>query len=499
MRRLAVAVSVALASLLALAAPAAAHGGPGGDDPGGTNYRTRILDVSPDIDGLEIRVIEAGARLELVNDTGGEVTVGGYEGEPYLRIDDDGVFENLRSPATYLNRSRQASSEIPPEADAEDAPDWQRIDTGRVARWHDHRAHWMGGDPPAVADDPGTEHVVIPSWVVPLDIGEETVEVAGALVWVPGSSPWPHYLLALLLASGFTLAGLSSRWRWAVTAGMVVLMVAAGLDAIGVWAETSESTVAKLGGLGAPLTTTAIAIVSVTQLRRAPREALLFAAASATSFGLIFGISNLDWLSRSQLPTALPSNLARLTVTVSLGAAVGVLGLTAVRFPRLEHAPRRSRTTPSPHPVGLTEDARRHRRIFLLLLCAAAAVGLTIAALSFEPEDKAPPGAARAAHAAVCDSLAAARSGDAAAARMVFVDRAHEGLHQLAADTADQDRAAAAELLEAKQEVESALTGPPRRLAIALDLLAPSVRRAMSVTDADTVPPSACAEEAEAP
>lgn len=499
MRRLAVAVSVALASLLALAAPAAAHGGPGGDDPGGTNYRTRILDVSPQIDGLEIRVIEAGARLELVNDTGREVIVRGYEGEPYLRIDDDGVFENLRSPATYLNRSRQASSEIPPEADAEDAPDWQRIDTGRVARWHDHRAHWMGGDPPAVADDPGTEHVVIPSWVVPLDIGEETVEVAGDLVWVPGSSPWPHYLLALLLASGFTLAGLSSRWRWAVTAGMVVLMVAAGLDAIGVWAETSESTVAKLGGLGAPLTTTAIAIVSVTQLRRAPREALLFAAASATSFGLIFGISNLDWLSRSQLPTALSPMLARLTVTASIGAAAGILGLTAVRFPKLERAPKSSPPAPSRPAPAPTGEATRHRRVFLLLLGGLAVGGLVIAAVSFEQDDDPSPPEANAAHTAVCDALGEARAGDAVAARQIFTDQAHEGLHELAAATSEQDRAAAADLLEAKQQVESDLTGPAPPLVTALEALDPTVRRALAVTDADAEPPSACAEEAETP
>jgi hypothetical protein len=42
-----------------------------------------------------------------------------------------------------------------------------------------------------------------------------------------------------------------------------------------------------------------------------------------------------------------------------------------------------------------------------------------------------------------------------------FVDRAHAYLHQLARETAENDREAAARLLEAKQRVEQALAEPP--------------------------------------
>lgn len=478
-----------------VASPAAAHGGPGGDDPGGTNYRTRILDVSPEIPGLEIRVIEAGARLELVNDTGEEIIVRGYEDEPFLRINDDGVFENRRSPATYLNSSRQASTAIPPEADADAAPDWQLIDTGNVATWHDHRAHWMGGDPPAVTDEPGKEHVVIESWVVPIEVGDDSVDVSGDLVWVPGPSPWLSYLLVIVLAAGFTLAGLSKRWRWAVVAGMTLLIVAAGLDAIGVWQETAAGTVVKLGGLGAPLVTASIAIVALTQLRRAPREALLFAAASATSFGLLFGLANLDWLSRSQLPTTLASPLARMTVTVSMGVAAGILGLTAIRFPRLDRAAPRPQRTSTPSPQRPTSrDAKHYRKVFLLALCGIVATALGMAALSFEqPEQEAAPDAS-AVHVAICDALGQAAAGDTEAARVTFTDQAHDDLHRLAADAAEQDRSVSAALLEAKQQVEADLAQRPTRLAQDLELLAPTVRRALVVAGADR--PSACAEEA---
>ena len=48
----------------------------------------------------------SAARLELTNDTDTDVIVRATEGEPYLRIGPDGVFENLLSPATYINRTR---------------------------------------------------------------------------------------------------------------------------------------------------------------------------------------------------------------------------------------------------------------------------------------------------------------------------------------------------------------------------------------------------------
>lgn len=497
MRRLTIGVAVAATVLMAFATPAAAHGGPGGDDPGSTNYRTRILEVSPAVAGLDIRVIEAGARLELVNETGQEVIVRGYEGEPFLRINDDAVFENLRSPATYLNRSRQASNAIPPEADADAPPDWRRIDTGRVARWHDHRAHWMGGDPPAVVDDPGAEHVVIPSWVVPIELGDDTVEVSGDLVWVPGPRPWPHYLLALALAAGLTVAGLTRRWRWAVLAGMMVLIAAAGLDAAGVWTETSEPTLTKLGGLGAPVTTMGIAFASIALLRRAPREALLFAAASATSFGLLFGLSNLDWLSRSQLPTALSPTIARLTVSASLGAAAGILGLTAVRLPRLKHLRQPSRPARARIATEATGEIHRHRRALLLAIGSVLAASLGVAAVSFEPQDRPGVETTDALYGGICQALREARGGETAAASQTFTNQAHEGLHQLAAELSEENRAAAAGLLQAKQRVESALTGPSQQLADDLERLEPTVRRALTLTNADT--PSACAEEADTP
>lgn len=55
----------------------------------------------------------------------------------------------------------------------------------------------------------------------------------------------------------------------------------------------------------------------------------------------------------------------------------------------------------------------------------------------------------------VCDALAAARSGNVEKARAVFLDDAHDGLHDLASRTAEVDRAVTADLLRAKERIEA--------------------------------------------
>lgn len=74
----------------------------------------------------------------------------------------------------------------------------------------------------------------------------------------------------------------------------------------------------------------------------------------------------------------------------------------------------------------------------------------------------------RDAHAALCEAAAAPD-----AARRLFFDRSHEQLHTVAKALEDVDRGQAAQLLQAKEKVESELANPPanlpedlRRLAI---------------------------------
>jgi hypothetical protein len=87
------------------------------------------------------------------------------------------------------------------------------------------------------------------------------------------------------------------------------------------------------------------------------------------------------------------------------------------------------------------------------------------------------------AHAALCEAAAAPD-----AARRLFFDRAHEQLHTVARALEDVDRAQAAQLLQAKEKVESELPNPPPTLPDDLRRLAGVYRDGLGRL-AITVPP----------
>ena len=89
------------------ATPASAHTISG---PRPTNYRSRVVAIAPAVPGISARIVDLGSRFELTNRSPTEVTVLGYEDEPYLRIGPSGVFENLHSQSTYINRTRARST-----------------------------------------------------------------------------------------------------------------------------------------------------------------------------------------------------------------------------------------------------------------------------------------------------------------------------------------------------------------------------------------------------
>ncbi len=71
------------------------------------------------------------------------------------------------------------------------------------------------------------------------------------------------------------------------------------------------------------------------------------------------------------------------------------------------------------------------------------------------------------AHAGLCQAAA-----QPDAARRLFFDRSHEALHTVARALEDVDRAQAAQLLQAKEKVESELPNPPASLPTDLRALA---------------------------
>src|SRR5258706_506383 len=136
--------------------------------------------------------------------------------------------------------------------------DWEKISSDPVARWHDHRIHWMlPTNPSTVQASPGRRHVVIPEWVVAMRFSRGTppdprgstqpIAVKGDLVWEPGSSALPWYGLVVALAALVVVIGRRPGWAPGLAAVTAVVVAVDIFHAVGLG-------LANAGGLGYRLT-----------------------------------------------------------------------------------------------------------------------------------------------------------------------------------------------------------------------------------------------------
>jgi len=172
------------------ATPALGHGG-------NPNFRSEIDSVRPSVPGISFQVLNYDADMELVVRGGHEVTIYGYEGEPYARVLRDGtVQKNRRSPATYLNTDRYAEAQVPKSADPKAPPQWETVDESGTLRWHDHRMHYMAkGTPPQVEDE--SKRTKVFDYEIPLRIDGRRGAVKGTLFWVgPADTSKTPFLIA---------------------------------------------------------------------------------------------------------------------------------------------------------------------------------------------------------------------------------------------------------------------------------------------------------------
>jgi hypothetical protein len=164
------------------------------------NYRSEITSVVPDVKGLSVEVLEFADRLVLTNHTGRTVTVYGYSGEPYARVQPNGTSEqNTRSPAVYLNTSFYGNVTVPSSATPAAPPAWVVVDRTGTFEWHDHRIHWMSPVTPPQVKDKGKRTLIF-HWSVPISVGAQKGVVDGQLFWVPDSSKAPVAAIVALLA-----------------------------------------------------------------------------------------------------------------------------------------------------------------------------------------------------------------------------------------------------------------------------------------------------------
>ena len=340
---------------LAIAGPASAHVGGGA---AGSDFDGRVLSVTPEVPGLQVRVLQFGDEFEVINDTRTEVLVPGYSDEPYLRIGSDGVWRNARSPATYINLDRFGRVRLPADADAAAKPEWVRISTEPQYVWHDHRTHWMsqGLLPPHVAADPSRSHVVF-DWTIPLRYGDTDVRVAGQLTWTPPPSPWlvwPAYAALLIVGAA---AGLLAR-----TARLLgVLLLVGGAAALwhAVCTPEPPGSLSSHGGAIAAALLPALmaALVAGIGFLASRRSRGAMAGLLAVVLGwllLVQGLPDVDVLWSAHLLSNGPQLPARaaVAVLVALGAGLVVGGIAAVRRFRETGVLRTGNDADLPVPVG---------------------------------------------------------------------------------------------------------------------------------------------------
>jgi hypothetical protein len=316
-RRAAGAVIVVAAALLGL--PGIAHA----DAAGPTDYHSEIVSITPPTTAIDVSIEGGDSFVQITVAEGHEVIVLGYEPdeEPYLRISADGrVEQNRRSFATYYNEERFGGDEIPDIVDNMAAPDWEHVGDGGRWAWHDHRAHWMGDQPP-IGLEPGE---TMPSQLIPILVDGRSVQIEVATTLHDRPSSWPA-VFGLLIGLQIVFVGLLLGPATSVLSGL--LLSAAALF---VGLAQFRSLPAETGPVITWWLLPTIAVMSVLAIvmsygRSRLLQSGLLALAGAQL--LVWALQRRTVLTKPVLPTDLPFWLDR---SITAAVLVGAVGLVLV-------------------------------------------------------------------------------------------------------------------------------------------------------------------------
>lgn len=316
-RRAGAVIVAATVILVATAGPALA------DPAVPTNYRSQVTNLDPDLEGLAIQVSGGDAFLVVAVAPGHVLEIPGYFGEPYLRVDREGlVWRNLHSPARYINTSRYGTV-IPEDANATADPEWERVGDGGRFAWHDHRTHWMSKDlPPAITGD--RAQLIFP-WEFTMVFDGTPVLVHGELVWFPAENPFGPLLIGLI--------GLVPLAFWRRGHTSLIAIHLATLACLALFVATVQYAATPIDRafpsvLIVPASGVMLAITSLA-LKAWPLRSGAARLLSGMAL-VIWGLSNLDVLTAPVLPSALPTSVERSLVALVLVSAVALTLLVIV-------------------------------------------------------------------------------------------------------------------------------------------------------------------------
>jgi len=306
------------------ATPASAHG-LGGPQP--TNEEVSIRGTEPNIPGISVRTINLGYLIELKNSGPNTVVVAGYDREPYLRIGPNGVEVNRLSPATFLNKSATPSGSLPAGLNTRAKPLWDSVSKVPTARWHDHRAHWMGRGAVHNADRNA-------EWSIPLIVtnrdtsSESEASITGTLNSVAPPSTLTWGLIAVSIAITLGALSLTRRWVGVLICSLFVITASEALHIAGTWGAWSAPIPTRLLGVAPSIFAAAFSVIALVVLvaRRStrPDSATPLALIAGIFIAIAGGLADFNTLTHALVPTTLSLPIARFTVALAIGGGVGV-------------------------------------------------------------------------------------------------------------------------------------------------------------------------------
>jgi hypothetical protein len=308
---------VGLLLLLALPAPASAHGPVA---PVATGYLAKVRSAPP---RLVAKVVDGYVRMWLSVPPAETVVVLDYRGAPYLRFSRAGVEVNRNSEMFYLNLTPVAG--VPPRnLTRTTPPTWSLVTTGHDYEWHDGRLQALAG----VVLAPGTRYAG--RWSIPLRVDGRAAAIRGGLWHAPAPSLvwfWPIAVILLCVLAGWRLRDERLDALMARALGGAALL---GAAAAGIGLELH-------GRPGIPpFHLVELAVILVFTAWGARRVLVR----PPGSFGYLVIAVVAIWEGINLMPTllngfvliSLPATLARVATVVCLGAGIALLPLV-VRLP----------------------------------------------------------------------------------------------------------------------------------------------------------------------
>jgi len=309
-RRLGLALGLALAAAALLPGRASAHAGR--IAPAATSFLARIASAPARI---EAKVVDGDQRLWLRAAPSLTVVVLGLRNEPYLRFSPAGVEVNTRAATWYLDRARP---QAPPAGSTPATPPaWKRISSGHSASWHEDRLHAL-----ALAAHP-SGNAYLGRWVVPLVVDGRRTQIAGglwhaerpSLLWL-----WPLVLVAALVPALLRLreGRLEAQAGWAL-AGLALASATAARLGRELYGRPAVST----GQVALVALTCAVALgLALLYLRRDWR---VLAGGAIGVVALYQGIALWGTLRNGFVLAALPDWAERTAAVVSLAGGAALL------------------------------------------------------------------------------------------------------------------------------------------------------------------------------